>query len=512
MIASSIFQEREEGGAHKGNLRYKRVFSAAFPSAALDCKLLAPASVCSSDAARQEPVEKLLHKTVSQGELYRIDGVATGAGEAASTPWSLGVSEGLDFCRDGEALLYQLQQRISAVGDQLLSAGDPAENLRDGGGSCCDKDGVQNGGLAENRRQQRLLEDEINECLAELRQLRGLLLALRSVIAGNSLLNEASRASSEGASKNREQVRSARSEAVSKAVKLFKLPQIINASAAAPAAAMAAVLRGVKRVVSAVADRVHNVESSASVWLTHGLEVLPYLQHLQQSLLDLTKQQQETAEKKQQVISRIAQKRLQAKEVCFRLEKTRDEFRLARIDLTREELEKVSGQERMRLLESKREALDRELKSLAAFSPLFVVERAAKYITLQYRPENSSVDYEISLEGLDLSFSRGVTRISPFFAVHVQPPNSRVRLLLEGGIGDLLQRLSAKFTSVEAPEQQGEEREGGLEEREGGMHAADDVVVEYIAAILIKTLSSSFTAQSASKRCLPHKLACQTAA
>lgn len=54
---------------------------------------------------------------------------------------------------------------------------------------------------------------------------------------------------------------------------------------------------------------------SASVWLTHGLEVLPYLQHLQQSLLDLAKQQQETAEKKQQVISRLAQKKLQAKEV-----------------------------------------------------------------------------------------------------------------------------------------------------------------------------------------------------
>lgn len=112
------------------------------------------------------------------------------------------------------------------------------------------------------------------------------------------------------------------------------------------------------------------------------------------------------------------------------------------------------------------------------------------------QPENSAVDYEISLEGLDLSFSRGVTRISPFFAVHVQPPDSRVRLLLEGGIGDLLQRLSTKSTSVEVPEQQEQEREGELEKREGGMHAADDVVVEYIAAILIKVRFDSFASTS----------------
>lgn len=40
-------------------------------------------------------------------------------------------------------------------------------------------------------------------------------------------------------------------------------------------------------------------------------------------------------------------------QVRFRLEKTQDEFRLARIDLTREELEKIPASERMQLLESK---------------------------------------------------------------------------------------------------------------------------------------------------------------
>ncbi|CDJ35550.1 non-muscle myosin heavy chain, putative [Eimeria mitis] len=96
----------------------------------------------------------------------------------------------------------------------------------------------------------------------------------------------------------------------------------------------------------------------------------------------------------------------------------------------------------------RRETLDRELRSLAAFSPLFIVERAAKYITLQYRPEGSSIDYEISIEGLDLSFAQGGSRLSRCFSVHVQPPNDRVRRLLESGIGDLLQQLSTKQASV----------------------------------------------------------------
>lgn len=55
-----------------------------------------------------------------------------------------------------------------------------------------------------------------------------------------------------------------------------------------------------------------------------------------------------------------------------------------------------------------------------------------------------------------------------------------MRLLLESGIGDLLQKLSATSISLRMQGMRGEEQEGR------GIHAADDVVVEYIAAILIK--------------------------
>lgn len=96
------------------------------------------------------------------------------------------------------------------------------------------------------------------------------------------------------------------------------------------------------------------------------------------------------------------------------------------------------------------------------------------------QPENSSIDHEISVEGLDLSFTRGTTRISPFFSVAVQPPNSRVRLLLERGIASLLRQLSA---SPAAFQMQGPGLEG---QEHRTIHAADDVVVEYIAAVLIK--------------------------
>ncbi|KAL8449796.1 hypothetical protein Emed_002759 [Eimeria media] len=401
---------------------------------------------------------------------------AAAVAASAGTPWGSGVSEALDFCRDGEALLTQLQQRIRETGQQLAAAAAAAESSEHEGQVQPDKP-AETGKKTE---QQMLLEREVEECFTQLAALRRLLLAVTAAVNRSPLLTASDETAS--ATTAREKTGDPRGEAASKVMRLFKLNQLVEAEAAAPASAVVGVLRGIKRVVSALAEWIHNVENSASVWLTHGGEVLPYLQHLQQSLNELKDQQEQTAQKRREVTARLEQRRQQVDAVRFRLEKTQDEFRLARLDLTREELEKIPGAERMQLLESRqvREALDRELKSLAAFSPLFIVERAAKYITLQYRPENSSVDHEISIEGLDLSFTRGVTRISPFFSVHVQPPNNRVRLLLERGIRELLQKLSTDQASARTRMSEGEDQ-GRI-----GIHAADDVVVEHIAAILIK--------------------------
>lgn len=54
---------------------------------------------------------------------------------------------------------------------------------------------------------------------------------------------------------------------------------------------------------------------SASVWLTHGEEVLPYLLHLQQSLRELKEQHQETTARSHEVMGRVAKKRQQAEVV-----------------------------------------------------------------------------------------------------------------------------------------------------------------------------------------------------
>ncbi|CDJ51081.1 non-muscle myosin heavy chain, putative [Eimeria brunetti] len=334
----------------------------------------------------------------------------TNSSSSFSAPWDLSLSEGLDFCRDGDALLRQLHQRIDEMGQQLAAAaslaasGASSEGTEDSARIAHSTSGEK--GEEKLMEHQQLLKDEIDDCL-------------------------------------------------------------------------------------------HQIH--AAVWLTHGGEILPYLKHLQNSLKELQQQEEETAERTKEVKERIKLKMAEKESVKFCLEKTKDEFRQARLDLTREELEKIPAKERMQLLETKRETLDRELRSLAAFSPLFIVERAAKYITLQYRPEGSSIDYEISIEGLDLSFAEGRSRLSRFFSVHVQPPNDRVRRLLESGIGELLQKLSTKQTAAHQAREQARGRQAG----EPSVEAAGDKVVEYIAAILIKTLSSSFTTPSTPPRYLP---------
>ncbi|KAL8455757.1 hypothetical protein Emag_000331 [Eimeria magna] len=511
----------EEGSTPVGFLRYKRNLSEAFPASSAasrppppeqhseaDERLLTgpprqPASIPRLRGAGAETVS--ISAAVSTRDMVatasaRAPAPATAsvaASASAGTPWGSGVSEALDFCRDGEALLTQLQQRIRETGRQLAAAAAAAE-LSEHEGLARPNNPAETERKTE---QQVLLEREVEECFVQLAALRRLLSAVTAAVNRSSLLSASDETAR--ATTAQEEIGDPRGEAASKVMRLFKLNQFVEAEAVAPASAVTGVLRGIKRVVSALAEWIHNVENSASVWLTHGGEVLPYLQHLQQSLNELKEQQEQTAHKRREVTARLEQRRQQVDAVRFRLEKTQEEFRLARLDLTREELEKISGAERMQLLESRhvphssrnrdlhrREALDRELKSLAAFSPLFIVERAAKYITLQYRPENSSVDHEISIEGLDLSFTRGVTRISPFFSVHVQPPNNRVRLLLERGIRELLQKLSTDQASARTRMSEAEDQ-GRI-----GIQAADDVVVEHIAAILIKTLSSSFTTPS----------------
>ncbi|KAL8271924.1 hypothetical protein Esti_004048 [Eimeria stiedai] len=497
--------QRDEGSTPRGLLRYKRNLSEAFPASSAASRpppLLPEAAERLLSGPPREPtytprIRRAGADSISISAAASMkDSAATATAPAAAapppvaasagTPWGSGVSEALDFCRDGEALLTQLQQRIRETGQQLAAAAAAAE-LSEHEGLARPNEPAETERKTE---QQVLLEREVEECLTQLGALRRLLFAVTTAVNRSSLFSASDDTAS--ATTAREEAGGPGGEAAAKVMRLFKLNQLVEAEAAAPSSAVVGVLRGIKRVVSALAEWIHDVENSASVWLTHGGEVLPYLQHLQQSLKELKEQQEQTAQKRTEVTARLEQRRQQVDAVRFRLEKTQDEFRLARLDLTREELEKIPGAERMQLLESRqaREALDRELRSLAAFSPLFIVERAAKYITLQYRPENSSVDHEISIEGLDLSFTRGVTRISPFFSVHVQPPNNKVRLLLERGIGELLQELSTDQASAQTR----------MSEADGqgriGIHAADDVVVEYIAAILIKTLSSSFTTPS----------------
>ncbi|CDJ60276.1 non-muscle myosin heavy chain, putative [Eimeria maxima] len=440
------------------SMRHKRPLSSLLPNSG------APSSSASPNKAHHPSVQGTggdtsvvnITPTSLQGGLAEAPNTTAAATNTASpsttTPWDLSLREGLDFCRDGDALLRQIYQRIEATCQQLVdaallpsssssaSSGDKGDETTPASGSS----GVGKG-EAKLMEHQNLLKEEIDDCLAQIQELRRLLLSTLSLIKSNPIFKDTAKEADGGP----------RGEAVMKAMKLFRL------------------------------------DSTAG-------EILPYLKHLQNSLKELQQQEEQTAEKTEEVKQRINLKLKEVESVKFCLEKTKDEFRQARLDLTREELEKIPAKERLQLLETKRENLDRELRSLAAFSPLFIVERAAKYITLQYRPDGSSIDYEISIEGLDLSFAQGSSRLSRFFSVHIQPPNDRVRRLLESGIGELLQKLS----SQQHPNQ-GREHAKGRQTGDGGVEAAGDKVVEYIAAILIKTLSASFTTPSTAPRYLP---------
>ncbi|KAL8433136.1 hypothetical protein ACSSS7_004113 [Eimeria intestinalis] len=367
MNASRAPAQPEEESTPGGFLRYKRNVSEAFPASSTGSRRppLIPHLEADGGLLTGPPLENAFTPrlrgagadtvSISAAASMREAAAAATAPAAAQatvaasastgTPWGSGVSEALDFCRDGEALLTQLQQRIRETGQRLAAAVAAAELSNDQGAARPDKPAEKE----TKTEHQMLLEREVEECLAQLRALRHLLFAVTAAINRSPLLSASGETTN--APTAREEAGDPRGEAAFKVMKLFKLNELVEAAPAA--AAVAGVLRGIKRVVSALAEWIHNVENSASVWLTHGGEVLPYLQHLQQSLNELKEQQEQTAQKRTEVTKRLEQRRQQVDAVRFRLEKTQDEFRLARLDLTREELEKIPGAERMQLLESR---------------------------------------------------------------------------------------------------------------------------------------------------------------
>lgn len=98
------------------------------------------------------------------------------------------------------------------------------------------------------------------------------------------------------------------------------------------------------------------------------------------------------------------------------------------------------------------------------------------------------MDHEISIEGLDVSLSKGASKLSPFFSVHIHPPNKVVNALLENQIKQLMNNLivSQKKTANAKGDVCGVAP--GNEHGEAG---ADDAVVKHIASILIKVIIHS---------------------
>ncbi|PHJ25286.1 non-muscle myosin heavy [Cystoisospora suis] len=127
-----------------------------------------------------------------------------------------------------------------------------------------------------------------------------------------------------------------------------------------------------------------------------------------------------------------------ADQVASRLKQKRQQFLLAIQDWTTEKsLHQLNKADRMRQLNTRIDALDRQIRGLAAFSPLFIVERTPKYVTLQYKPMGCTTDYEISIEGLELSLEAQephAYKISSFFSVRVTPQLTWLEERLERAI------------------------------------------------------------------------------
>ncbi|CBZ55053.1 putative non-muscle myosin heavy chain [Neospora caninum Liverpool] len=150
--------------------------------------------------------------------------------------------------------------------------------------------------------------------------------------------------------------------------------------------------------------------------------------------------QLETGQKEKRALElRLNKAGRDADQVASRLNEKRQQFLLAIEDWTTERLDQLTKEERTQRLTLRIDALERQVRGLAAFSPLFIVERTPKYVTLQYKPLGSKTDYEISIEGLELSLDAQephAYKISSFFSVRVTPQLVWLEERLQAAIRD----------------------------------------------------------------------------
>ncbi|PFH34072.1 hypothetical protein BESB_072240 [Besnoitia besnoiti] len=165
-------------------------------------------------------------------------------------------------------------------------------------------------------------------------------------------------------------------------------------------------------------------------------------------------------EQKRELEARLNNARREADQVASRLSEKRQQFLMAIEDWTTERLDQLTKNERMQRLNTRIDALERQLRGLAAFSPLFIVERTPKYVTLQYKPLDSATDYEISIEGLELSLDAQAPRaykISSFFSVRVTPRLTWLEERLERSIRDYFATACSLQRSASAAEGEDDE-------------------------------------------------------
>ncbi|KEP62929.1 UNVERIFIED_CONTAM: hypothetical protein HHA_310730 [Hammondia hammondi] len=156
---------------------------------------------------------------------------------------------------------------------------------------------------------------------------------------------------------------------------------------------------------------------------------------------ELDAQLEKIEEEKRALELQLKQAERYADQVESRLNEKRHQFLMAIEDWTTERLDRLTKEERTQRLNLRIDALERQVRGLAAFSPLFIVERTSKYVTLQYKPLGSQTDYEISIEGLELSLEAQqphAYKISSFFSVRVTPQLAWLETRLDTAIREYL--------------------------------------------------------------------------
>ncbi|KFH02308.1 putative non-muscle myosin heavy chain [Toxoplasma gondii VAND] len=156
---------------------------------------------------------------------------------------------------------------------------------------------------------------------------------------------------------------------------------------------------------------------------------------------ELDAQLEKIEEEKRALELQLKQAGRYADQVESRLNEKRHQFLMAIEDWTTERLDQLTKEERTQRLNLRIDALERQVRGLAAFSPLFIVERTSKYVTLQYKPLGSQTDYEISIEGLELSLEAQqphAYKISSFFSVRVTPQLAWLETRLDTAIREYL--------------------------------------------------------------------------